>query len=297
MITNNDLVSIWIPTYNRPEYLKLLITSILKQTYQEFEVIIYDDWSPKASEIQKVVSEFNDKRIQLFLWENVGFVKNRNRVLKKCKWAYIKIVWDDDILLDSCIEQQKEVLERDSKIWLVCCNYSTIDENGIMINDKYFNHTSFRLFNISRKENWKDLIKNFFLWKRRIWLPTSMMFPSKIKQEVWFFNEHIWCPADIEYWIRICAKYDFYYIDKELIQMRRHRNNLSKELNKQIDSFESIIFHIFKNGYNEIKNIVSVNEKAIIFVRYVYASLSYINIKNIRKLFIIYAFLLHQLSK
>ncbi len=65
------MISIGIPSYNRPEYLRILIQSILLQTYTNFEIIIYDDGSPRVTEIELMVKEFNDKRIRLLLGENV----------------------------------------------------------------------------------------------------------------------------------------------------------------------------------------------------------------------------------
>ncbi len=62
-------VSVIIPTYNRADYLRLTIKSVLDQTYNNIEVIVIDDGSTDNTE--KVVSSFNDKdtKIDLKLYQ------------------------------------------------------------------------------------------------------------------------------------------------------------------------------------------------------------------------------------
>jgi len=60
----NPLVSIIIPTYNRPIYLQRAIGSTLNQTYKNIEVIIIDDNS--SQDILSIVNEFQDNRIKYY---------------------------------------------------------------------------------------------------------------------------------------------------------------------------------------------------------------------------------------
>src|SRR4030095_13333348 len=56
-------VSVIIPTHNRAEFLRSAITSVLNQTFQDFEVVIVDDASKDHT--QEVIANFNDKRIKV----------------------------------------------------------------------------------------------------------------------------------------------------------------------------------------------------------------------------------------
>jgi len=55
-------VSVIIPTYNRAEFLRLAITSVLNQTFQDFEIIVVDDASEDHT--HEVMNNLNDKRIK-----------------------------------------------------------------------------------------------------------------------------------------------------------------------------------------------------------------------------------------
>jgi glycosyltransferase involved in cell wall biosynthesis len=280
----NPLISIWIPTFNRPEYLTELIASILKQTYTNFEIVIYDDWSPKINEISKIIDWFNDSRIRFYAWENVWFIKNWNRVLSKCNGEYIKIVWDDDILLEDCIRIQLEHILSNPEVWIICCNYYTIDSKWIEINNDNFNINTFRLFKGNYIESWATFSKNYFLWKRIVWLPTSIMFRKSLSDKIWWFDENIWSPADIDYWLRLTKVSDFMYIDNILIKMRWHSDNLSKKLELDIELYENLIL-LLKKNYMSFYIYLSFLDKIIIFLRYLLMSKKYLNSSNLKILF------------
>ena len=82
-------VSVLIPTYNtKEEWLKEAIESILKQSYQDFEIIILDDGSKTSPE--EIINSFNDSRIQFHKNEiNLGIGKTRNRLLELANGDYL----------------------------------------------------------------------------------------------------------------------------------------------------------------------------------------------------------------
>jgi glycosyltransferase involved in cell wall biosynthesis len=60
-IDKSPLISVVIPTYNHADFLKVAITSVVEQTYQNFEIIIVDNHSNDHT--NEVVNSFNDNRI------------------------------------------------------------------------------------------------------------------------------------------------------------------------------------------------------------------------------------------
>ncbi|MFM7886227.1 MAG: glycosyltransferase family 2 protein, partial [Pseudanabaena sp.] len=97
-IKKQPLVSVGIPTYNRPDGLKRTLDCITKQTYQNIEIIISDNHS-NDPKVEKIVKEFQekDKRITYFKQlENKGAVFNFAYLLKQAIGEYFMWAADDD---------------------------------------------------------------------------------------------------------------------------------------------------------------------------------------------------------
>jgi len=90
--------SIIIPVYNRPDEIKELLESLLKQDYTaNYEIIIVEDGSQKLS--KKIIEAFNDKlNIQYFYKQNTGPGDSRNYGMQKAKGVFF-IILDSDVLL------------------------------------------------------------------------------------------------------------------------------------------------------------------------------------------------------
>lgn len=92
------MISIGLPAY-KPDFLEKAITSVLNQSYVDFELIIVDDASPYN--LGKIVSAFSDSRIQYYKNEknlgNESIVKNWNEPLKYAKGEYFVLFSDDDV--------------------------------------------------------------------------------------------------------------------------------------------------------------------------------------------------------
>lgn len=102
-----NLVSVGIPTYNRPEGLRRTLKCIAGQTHQNLEIIVSDNCSP-SRETENIVKEFMDKdsRIQYFRQEkNKGPTLNFQFVLEMATGEYFMWAADDDIVETFFIER------------------------------------------------------------------------------------------------------------------------------------------------------------------------------------------------
>lgn len=122
----NHLVTIGIPTYNRPEGLYRLLNNVTEQTFKNLEIIVSDNCSP-GTQTEKVVREFikNDSRIQYFRQsKNIGPTKNLNYLLKISKGKYFMWLADDDEVKNTYVEKLLDGLRQNSKAVLA---YSLVD--------------------------------------------------------------------------------------------------------------------------------------------------------------------------
>lgn len=106
---SDPLVSVVISTYNRAEYLAESIRSVLRQTCQDFELLIMDDGSTDGT--HEVVESLDDGRIRYFKESRQGIPVLRNKALELSRGRYTAIHDDDDIMLPWSLEARLRVLE------------------------------------------------------------------------------------------------------------------------------------------------------------------------------------------
>ena len=125
----NNKLSVFIVTYNRCNYLKETIISILNQTYEYFDLIILDNHSDDETGV--VVKSFDDPRIHYICHNNnIGGIGNIRYAFEHCNTEFCVVFHDDDIMCPTLLEKEIDVLERNKDIDFVSTNAYLIDSNG-----------------------------------------------------------------------------------------------------------------------------------------------------------------------
>jgi glycosyltransferase involved in cell wall biosynthesis len=105
--TKRELVSVIIPTHNRRKLLKRAVDSVLRQTYQHFEIIIVDDASTDDTEQEVRSWCMSESRICYIRNEkNIGAAAARNRGVGAATGSYVCFLDDDDEWLPSKLALQ-----------------------------------------------------------------------------------------------------------------------------------------------------------------------------------------------
>jgi len=134
---DSPLVSVGIPTYNRPESLRRTLECITGQTYKNLEIIVSDNCSPNP-DVESVGREFakKDPRIQYFRQkENFGGGYNFLFVLEKATGEYFMWATDDDEWKTTSIESLLRPLRENAKCVTAFCPYIFIDAKGRAISE------------------------------------------------------------------------------------------------------------------------------------------------------------------
>lgn len=104
------LISVLMPAYNSELYIAEAIKSILDQSYQNIELIIFDDGSKDKT--REVIESFTDPRIMKMLSDqNYGVVRARNEMIDKAQGQYIALMDADDIADRFRLEKQLRTLQ------------------------------------------------------------------------------------------------------------------------------------------------------------------------------------------
>ncbi len=111
----SSLISIITPSYNSKRFIKDTIDSVLSQTYQNWEMIIVDDYSSDSSaEYVKNLIKDESKIKLIVLEKNVGAAEARNRALEMANGRYVAFLDSDDIWLPEKLEKQLNFMQKNS---------------------------------------------------------------------------------------------------------------------------------------------------------------------------------------
>jgi glycosyltransferase domain-containing protein len=126
------LVSVGIPTYNRPDGLRRALESVTGQIYKNLEIIVSDNGSPDC-DTDSVVSEFSaqDHRIKFFRHpQNKGPFFNFRFVQEKANGEYFFWLADDDYISPDFVSTLLKELELNKSISVAMCATHRVDQDG-----------------------------------------------------------------------------------------------------------------------------------------------------------------------
>jgi glycosyltransferase involved in cell wall biosynthesis len=130
----DKLVSVNITTFNRAKLLPRCLDSVLKQHYQNLEVLVVDDCSKdNTAEVMQAYMA-KDKRVKYIRHEeNQGNAYARNTALANCSGEYVAFMDDDDEWIDSDkISKQVSIFEENStqKLGIICSGVQIVAADG-----------------------------------------------------------------------------------------------------------------------------------------------------------------------
>lgn len=136
-ITSSPEISVIMSAYNSAKYIKEAVESILKQSYKNFEFIIFDDCSTDGT--KKLLKDFarQDNRIKLICRSKnlgqVSFIRNLNDGLKIARGKYIARMDADDVSHAKRFEKQINFFEKKPATFLLATSAIVIDVNGKVV--------------------------------------------------------------------------------------------------------------------------------------------------------------------
>ncbi len=192
-------VSIIIPVYNSGQFLHRIVDSVLRQSYNDFELLLIDDGSSDDSGIICDAYAEKDDRIRVFHQENRGVSAARNLGLDKASGEWVYFVDSDDELMPDCL--QTLINGIGDNIDLVLCGYETVYPSGSVLSFLYKSDTTVftrqellrSLYPGQTKQNsylgylWIYLFQNSIIQTNSIRFDTSI----RIKEDTLFITQYL----------------------------------------------------------------------------------------------------------
>lgn len=225
---DQHMVSILIPCYNHEKYVADCLNSILAQEYKAYEVIICDDHSTDQSVkvIRQQEEQFVQKGIPFTLLENQtnqGLVPNINRMLKKAKGEYVKIIASDDILAENYLTEMVAVLDGQPDVKFAFSNAIRVrEETTFPVREE---HKMTPL--MDKLPDYKNQVMERIYVDNFIPAPTTL-FRRSVLEEVGGYDESIGI-EDLEMSLRVLEKYPegLGACEKCLVYYRINDNSMS----------------------------------------------------------------------
>jgi teichuronic acid biosynthesis glycosyltransferase TuaG len=211
-------ISIIVVTYNRLNYLKLTVESILLQTFNFTELLIVCDGYQQ--DVKDYILTLNDPRITYHNVDHCGYpAKARNLGIERSTGNYIAFCDDDDVWLTNKLEKQMAVFDNNTSIGLCCTNRDIINSYGVGIEI----HT---LKWIPAKCNLSNLLLSNYITY------SSVVIKRAILEKSGIFIDDIRFKAieDYHLWLRIAFYTEIYFLNEPLILYRMHGTNISDKL-------------------------------------------------------------------
>ncbi|MHC1682477.1 MAG: glycosyltransferase [Clostridiaceae bacterium] len=263
------LVSILIPTYNRPEFLKIALESAVNQTYRNIEIIICDDSTNNITN-EMINSEYRNSE-KIIYHKNKGksdALKNFDKCLELCKGLYINYLMDDDLFDKTKIEKMMYYFIEYDDVNLVTSSRKVIDENGNISKDisatkKLFDKDTI----IDGKKLSQYLLNNLTNY---IGEPTTALVKRrKISSVFGMYNKkRYYYNVDVAAWLEILSSGKCVYMSETLSYFRIHKGQNQKKTNSdligQIEWF-NLIQDSYKDGLiNDINLYKSILNKWLV---------------------------------
>ena len=246
-------VSVLLSNYNGDKHLDESISSVLSQTYKDFEFIIVDDASTDSS--RKVIENYHDKRIKKYYAEkNRNIAYSLNLALSMASGEYIARIDSDDVWELNKLEIQVQYMENHSECGACFTKVNIIDEYSNIANDMYDEY--FQLFNSAENKSQREWLR-FFFYQGNCLCHPSVVIRRNVLEHVGGYYHLAYVPAeDYELWTRIVMKYPIHILEEKLVRYRWEEtvNKISGKTDGRIYAFPNIMMLTRKRIMENIDN-------------------------------------------
>lgn len=246
-------VSVILPTFNRAATLDRSIESVLRQTYDDFELVVVDDGS--TDDTGDVVDRFDDGRIRYLEHdENRGASAARNTGIAEARGEYVAFQDSDDEWHPEKLAKQMAAFRQAPDTVGVVYTGCWRTENGV---EKYLPYDG-----VESTEG--DVQRSLV---RRNFIPTPVAVVRRdCFERVGGFDERAPPLDDWELWLRISDRFEFRLVDEPLVTGRVRTDSISRDrralvdarkriVEKHRDKFDrdSLATHLFYIGHGAMK--------------------------------------------
>jgi glycosyltransferase involved in cell wall biosynthesis len=205
-------VSVLMNCYNSDRFLEEAICSVFAQTFDDWEIVFWDNQSTDRS--PEIAQRYAGKLKYFRGEEFLPLGAARNEALKKAQGRYVALLDCDDIWLPEKLAKQVPLLEKDSSVGLIFSNAAFIDASG-NISGTFFDRIPLPRGN---------LFLGLLTGRNYIPCPTAV-FRRDAAERAGGFNTALKYTEELELFLKIGLESHFNFVPDVLAKYRLHGNN------------------------------------------------------------------------
>ena len=244
-------VSVIIPSYNHARFIGEAISSVLNQTFTDYELIVSDDGSSDHS--IDVIKSFHDPRMTVYVSEkNRGAVLNVNDCIRKAKGEYIALLNSDDSWDMDKLRIQVDYLDNHPDCGIVFSNVKFINEEKRELSkSEFFWNDVFTQPNRSRSE-WL----RFFFYNINCLCHPSMLIRKKIYDLTGLYKFSLRQLPDFDMWVSAIKYTDIHILPEKLVNFTILKNNQNSSSDSAVNRVRNRneIYLIMRNIFDNISD-------------------------------------------
>ncbi|GAB4293386.1 MAG: hypothetical protein Kow0098_14210 [Ignavibacteriaceae bacterium] len=203
------LVSVIVPSFNSVSFIHDTLSSLIKQTYQNIEIIVIDGGSTDGT--IDIIKQFNDNIAYWISEKDSGQSNAINKGFKICKGEIAGWLCSDDILYPDSIEKVVNAFNKNEEIGIVYGDVDKIDEKG----------------EIFRRIKFSELTTDYLLNIRQAVPQQGSFYRTNLLQKVGYLDESLHQVMDFDLFIKLLNCSKGVYLNEPLGQFRMHKTNKS----------------------------------------------------------------------
>ena len=255
-VVKQPLVSIIVVTYNSSKYVLETLESVRKQTYQNIELIITDDCSlDNTLEICNEWVERNKKRFVrtniITVEKNTGIPSNCNRGVKNSDGQWIKLIAGDDMLFNTCIEDNLKYIADNPTAKFIISELLEINDDGLFINNENEKKRKDNMlkFFFHAKTAEKQL-KAYARWPVFLNAPTHFI-NKQLLEDIDYFDEEYRIFEDMPLIYRVNSNNTIiHFLNKPTVKYRIHDSAISRKVSNNVNRDKEVLL-VFKKYRQE----------------------------------------------
>lgn len=207
-------LSVIIPVFNGQEFIKESVSSILRQSFSDFELLVIDDGS--TDQTLKILEEMShhDARMMVFSRKNKGLVFTLNELLEKSTTDLVARMDADDVSLPDRFRAQVDFLDKNPDVVLVGSSVQLIDSKG-----RY-------LTTLSSPLNDAEIQNSLLQGHASVCHPASM-FRRESVVAAGGYRQDFYPAEDLDLFLRLGELGKVANISKPLLRYRIHQDSIS----------------------------------------------------------------------